>query len=316
MKKVFVIILAFGLAISMVNFTSSAYAAKWYVPGDFATIQNAIDDASVNDGDTIMVGPGLFAGALVDKSVEIKGVGGATINDGPPHSSGLIQGFRLLAGSDGCTISHLRFIEPVVLTIMNAAAVDDVTVTQNTLINQIQGISDWAGNRWEISHNEIIDLHTRCGGGIGILVGTFFTSQVANENVVSHNKIYGTLVVPAGDCGGYNGTGIVIFNDRRFGSSGDYILDNRVVKNNISLVADNQGSINSVDVVAIELTDTGEVVGVISDNAIGFNDLRGTANQIVLTPPGLDNPVNDISRNLGNNRGHGLHPSLFGPGGN
>jgi len=47
---------------------------------------------------------------------------------------------------------------------------------------------------------------------------------------------------------------------------------------------------------------------------IGFNDFRGTALQITLTPEELDNH-NDISRNLGDNRGHGLHPSLFSPDG-
>ncbi len=52
------------------------------------------------------------------------------------------------------------------------------------------------------------------------------------------------------------------------------------------------------------------------NNAIGFNDLRGTVSQIALSPTGLDNPVSDISRNLGNNCGQGLHPSVFGPGGN
>jgi len=37
---------------------------------------------------------------------------------------------------------------------------------------------------------------------------------------------------------------------------------------------------------------------------------RGTRTQIVLTPDTLDE-VNAISRNLGDNRGHGLHPSVF-----
>jgi hypothetical protein len=55
---------------------------------------------------------------------------GATIIGDPVHGSGLIQGFRLLAGSDGAAISHLRF--EVDLAIMNAAAVNDVTVTQCT----------------------------------------------------------------------------------------------------------------------------------------------------------------------------------------
>jgi len=69
----------------------------------------------------------------------------------------------------------------------------------------------------------------------------------------------------------------------------------------------------------IELTNFGLYVSPfipeVEGNKIGFNDLRGTALQIALTPDGLDED-NKISRNLGDNRGHGLHPSAFGPGGN
>jgi hypothetical protein len=69
-----------------------------------------------------------------------------------------------------------------------------------------------------------------------------------------------------------------------------------------------------VDIVAFELTDTrdDETLGplTIFDNSIGFNDFRGTTIQIALTPINLDE-YNDISRNLGDNRGQGLHPSVF-----
>lgn len=285
------------------------------VPGDYTTIADAI--AAANDGDRIMVGPGEFAGALVDKAVEIKGIGGATINDGPVHSSGLIQGFRLMSGSDGCTISHLTFTTD--LSIINGEAVDDVTVTHCTFLNSIQAISQWRGSGWEISHNTITDLHTSCGGGIGILVADYLGGTVEN-NVVSHNTITGTLYVPSGDCGGYNGSGIVLYADFRGGGAGaDEIKNNRVVKNNVSMVADDPGA-TGVDIVAFELTDTRDDINadpypVIFDNSIGFNDWRGTTLQMVFTPEELEGE-NNVSRNLGNNRGHGLHPSLFGPGGN
>jgi hypothetical protein len=52
--------------------------------------------------------------------------------------------------------------------------------------------------------------------------------------------------------------------------------------------------------------------GWIHDNAIGFNDFRGTTTQLVLTPDALDT-TNVLSRNLGDNRGHGLHPKAFVP---
>ena len=70
----------------------------WQVPGDFATIEVAI--ANANAGDWIMVGPGTFTGAVVDKVVHIKGVEDAVIDDGPP-AYGFTQGFQLLSGLSG-----------------------------------------------------------------------------------------------------------------------------------------------------------------------------------------------------------------------
>lgn len=311
-KLLFVMVLLALLAVP-----STAMAGEpgnvWYVPGDFATIQEAIDSTLVANGDTILVGPGSHAGALVTKAVEIKGEEGAVIDSGPMHPAGLSQGFRLFAGSDGTVISHLRF--EVDLAIMNGAAVNDVTVTHCTFVNTIQGVSNWGGSGWMISHNEVTDLRTRNGGGIAILIGDRYATPGGLEgNVVSHNRISGVLHVDPNDGGGYNGTGIVLYADFRWGFPGAIaIADNRVAHNKISLVSDTP---DVVDVAAIELTDSrddADVDPVIFDNAIGFNDLRGTALQMALTPESLAD-VNDISRNLGDNRGHGLHPSLFGPG--
>ncbi len=149
-----------------------------------------------------------------------------------------------------------------------------------------------------------------------MIESTDYTGWNVTGNVVSHNKISGTLHVWENDCGGYNGSGIVLYADFRWGRAGvDGIKDNRVVKNKVSLVSDNP---TLVDVVAFELThirdDSDEGCNVIHDNTIGFNDFRGTELQVALTPANLDQ-CNDISRNLGDNRGHGLHPSLSGPGG-
>ncbi len=309
------------MLMSIVVLPYAATAASWEVPGDYATIQAAIDDPVVIDGDSIVVGPGNYAGAKVNKRVEIRGEGQAVINSGPAHGSGLIQGFRLLTGSNGATFSHLTFT--VDLAIINGDGVDEVTVTQCTFLNAVQAISNWRGNGWEITHNVITDLRTRCGGGIGILIGDYSGGTVS-DNVVSHNKISGTLHVPADDCGGYNGSGIVLYADFRWGALGaTEISFNRILKNKIALTSDtpvvvevaaSDSSSDGVDVVAIELTeardDTDPHDPVITDNGVGFNDLRGTALQIVLTPSTLDD-VNDISRNLGENRGHGLHPSAF-----
>ncbi len=322
MKK----LLTLTIVLSVLLLAAPAMAVTWNVPGDFTTIQDAIDSTSpvVQPGDTILVGPGNHPGALVTKEVEIKGEGGAVINDGPshPHPNINNQGFRLLAGSDGATISHLQF-DGVDLAIMNGDGVDEVTVDHCTFMNTVQAISNWRGSGWQISHNVITDLRTICGGGIGILVADF-SGGIVQDNVVSHNKINGTLHISEGDCGGYNGSGIVLYADFRGGGAGAAeIKNNRVVKNKISLVAQEDPGApptNPIDVVAFELTDTrddpdADPYPVVFDNAIGFNDFRGTVLQIALTPLGLDN-VNKISRNLGDNRGHGVHPSAFGPGGN
>jgi hypothetical protein len=290
--------------------TESVFAADWRVPRDFATIQAAIDSAVVEAGDRILVGPGSHAGALVTKPVHIQGTGRATIASGPLHPSGMTQGFRLFDGSDGTTISHLRFT--VDLAVINASfnVVDDVTIAHNTLVDPVQGITNWLGSRWTITQNDVVDLRTRCGGGIAILVGDY-NGGIVSDNVVSHNRITGTVHVSGTDCGGYSATGIVIYADFRWGRTGSLsITNNLIVNNEVSLVSDTPAV---VDVVAIELSeasDTDPLTHVIHGNGVGFNDLRGTEVQLALTPGDLDT-VNDISRNLGENRGHGLHPSAF-----
>lgn len=313
-KTLFLLVIASLLALP-VTATADTKGAAWYVPGDFATIQEAIDSPDVADGDTIFVSPGNHAGAYVSKAVEIRGIEGAVIDSGPMHPAGLSMGFRLLAGSDGAVISHLRF--EVDLAIMNGDAVDGVTVSHCTFTDTIQAISNWRGSGWTISHNNIVDLRTRCGGGIGILVADFTGGTVEN-NVISHNKISGILHVSDGDCGGYNGSGIVLYADFRSGRMGaEAIKNNRVVKNQISITSDTPTVVN---IAAFELTDSRDDVDadpfpVIFDNAIGFNDFRGSALFITLTPEELEEH-NSISSNLGpdDNRRHGLDPSVFGPG--
>lgn len=295
---------------------SAAKQVTWNVPGDFATIQEAIDSPSVKSGEVILVSPGSHSGALVNKSVQIKGLGGAVIDSGPAHGSGMIMGFRLLEGSDGTVISHLQF--KVDLAIMNGGAVNNITVDHCTFLDSVQAVSNWRGSGWEIGHNDIVNLKTRNGGGIGILIGDFTGGTVGN-NVISFNNISGTLYAggwyedPSAEKGGYNGSGIVLYADFRWGSAGALqINNNKVTHNKVSMVSDTP---NVVDIAAFEMTDSRDDVAavpypVIFDNSIGFNDFRGTVLQIVLTPENLSE-YNSISRNLGENRCHGLHPRVI-----
>ena len=290
-----------------------ALANDWRVPSDFPTIQAAIDSPDVEPGDRVLVGPGTFAGALVNKPVRIQGVGNAVIGSGPLHPAGLVQGFRLAAGADGTTISHLRFTVDLAIITATNSRVNGVAVHHNTIENAVQGISAWLGSGWLITQNDIVDLRSRCGGGIGILIGEYNAGTVSG-NEISHNRITGTLHVSPTDCGGYSATGIVVYADFRFGRAGAAsITSNFIVQNTVSLVSDAPAV---VDVIGIELTEASDPdpsLHVIHGNGIGFNDLRGTVTQLAMTPPELDNPINAVSRNLGENRGHGLHPAAFEP---
>ena len=195
-------------------------------------------------GDRILVGSGDHAGAVVMKAVEILGTtANARIVTGPLHPSGKTFGFLIGAatngaGGDGVTIAQLTFTETVDLPVFSRGA-NDVTVSHNLFLNPNQGVTNRGGSRWDISYNTFRDLRTDCGGGIAIVVADHLGRDV-QDNLVAHNKISGTLHVAANDCGGYDGTGIVLFADFRWGQLGaTSIAYNRVVKNSVALVSDN-----------------------------------------------------------------------------
>ncbi len=288
---------------------------KWHVPGDFNTIQEANDAAQVLDGDIIIVAPGDYAGAYITKQLNIRGhkndddeddddeddddneddVNNITrITSGPELGNyGLYQGFRFFAGSDGSKIKNLTFTTD--FGIMNNDGSDNIEISHCKFLNTIQGISAWGGSGWKIKHNEIINLRTRNGGGIGILSGARW-GGIIEKNEIKNNKIYGTLNVWANDGGGYAGSGIVFFADFRWGWPGaDEIKNNKVEHNKISLVSDNP---SVVDVVGCELTDprNDESLIIIFDNKIKKNDFRGTITPMVFTPITLE-AANDISKN-------------------
>lgn len=321
MKKLMVFALLLILTLGGVTTAQAGSGALLCVPNasidvecsaGYATIEAALGAAV--DGDRILVGPGNHAGAYLDKSVSIKGQDGAVIDSGPMHPAGLSMGFRLLAGSGGASISHLTFT--VDLAIMNGDAVNNVEIDHNTFLNTIQAVSNWTGNGWYIHHNEIIDLRTRNGGGIGILIADRSGFQASN-NVVSNNKIYGTLHVYSADGGGYAGSGIVLYSDHRWNMPGGEISGNVVERNYVALISDTP---DVVDVYAFELTyavsstvplpDPDVIRGEIFDNVIRFNNFRDTTNQIAVTPDDL-NDCNLFIRNLGDNRSDGVHPNTM-----
>lgn len=283
-------------------------AHVWRVPGDFPTIQAAINSSRVVDGDTIGVRHRVCTGATVTKAVIIQGQGSVMISDGPVVNSLGKAGFLFPgdgAGS-GVTITGFWF-HRVAFPVFSRGA-DDVSVTHNSMWSSIQAVTNWAGasggSGWHISHNEIFHLRTSCGGGIGILIGDYAGGTVTN-NEIAHNRIDSRLQVPHTDCGGYNAPGIVLFADFRYpGDLGAVIQGNRVFKNRV-IVASRKPSL--VTASALELSDTRDdwmiQPPVIQENDIVYNDLRGTAVPIEITPDELAT-VNHIEHNYTGPGGH------------
>jgi hypothetical protein len=296
------ITLAVAVAMAVVS-AAAAPAADWRVPGHFRTIQAAIDSDRVKPGDVVVVRAGRHPGAIVTKAVEIRGDGHAVIDDGPrpwpavpEWEVGLL--FPGKGAGSGASVVGLRF-EHVDMPVYSRGA-NDVTVARCQLVRPLQGITNWGGNGWghgwDVTHNTIQGLRSACAGGIGILLGDWAGGR-ATGSLVAHNVVRGLLHPATDDCGGYDGTGIVLYADFRDGRAGaTAIAWNRVVKNRVHLAS---AAPDVVGVVGVELTDTRDdsaLAPVLRRNEVVWNDLRGMALPIALTPDELA-AANRIARN-------------------
>ena len=284
-------------------FVVSPVAAKpdvtlWHVPGDFATIQDAIDSPDVHNGDKIMVGAGNHAGAVVTKSVVIKGTDGATITSGVPYKSGSTYetAFLLDTGSDGVEISHLIIANDATSLFFFAVfsrGIDDVSIHHLVVTNSVQAISNYNGSGWDISYNRITGTNPVNGGGIGIMVNAWdgtsdniTDTTVANDNVITHNYTEGAV----GDVG-YSGPGILLSSGHgSYQYPGGTLTGNIVYKNKCVHTGTN-GYGFEVDDVPYELTGTAAITG----NTVAFNDFRGSTYAIVWYG---DETLNSVSRNF------------------
>jgi len=318
MKRIPSILLALALVLGFSLVTATPVAAATLEVGTgkpYSTIQSAINAASA--GDTITVYAGTYAGATVNKTaLTIQANPGdvVTISDGPQHPAGFLrvgfwfQGFT----GNGATIRGFRFAgtnqngymdDNLLDFAVFSRGADDVTVEDNVMTATLQAITNWHGDGWQIRDNQITDLWTLNGGGIGILIGANDGSTV-QDNVVSDNQISGTLSVYSGDGGGYDGTGIVLYADFRV-YSGGIVTNTMVSGNDISMVSDTPGVVNFN---GIELTDTRDSDGnpaSVYGNQVTQNDVLGSSGNGVLVSAGTtDNHIN--YNNIDGNQGYGV----------
>jgi len=310
-KKIFSILFALVLVLTFSLVTAAPVAAATLtvdtsVPvsaTNFHTIQDAVDAAT--GGETIVVAAGNWFGATVDKAVEIRGEGGAVIDDGPSHASWK-DGFRLVSGSSGATISHFTF-QGLELAIYGWGP-DDVTVEHNKIYDTTQGITNWDGDNWVIRHNVIEGIAvSHNGGGIGIAVGS--RGDDVSGNIIAHNRI----VAHISGLFAFSVGGILLCTDERDVPPG-IVSNNKIVHNKVKITSDDDSWAITLQLVP----PTGqEPIGTLTNNLVGFNNLRGSDICIGYYPDEATlEPVNKISRNLGEdaNRGHGEVPAnIFNP---
>ena len=259
-------IMAIAILASLCLLGTEARAAVLKVPSSHSTIQNAVEAAS--PGDTIIVRPGEYYGATVNKRVKILGIK-AVINDGPhyggPASVKFKAGFLLLEGSSGTQICGFTFDCPEVTSTADeelvfpvfSRGVNNVTVKHNVIQNAVQGITNWHGSGWVIKSNKIRGGQAVSGGGIGIFIGSNDRTG-ANHNLIASNSIIGEP-----EAEDYSTPAIALMSDARYDRSGGPVKGNRVHNNRCAF--------RSPSGIGVELTDL--VGGDVVNNSVSGNRL-------------------------------------------
>lgn len=208
------VLIAAAVSLPLFINTLSASANTLLVPGDFPTIQAAVDAASPED--QIRVGPGEWCGATITKTLDLFGEGGATIvgcNLISDLGGVLHIGFFLEDGSaSGSSFRHFLFdgagvsnqgdgnFDPLSFAIF-ARDTDDIIIEQNQVIGTIQGFTNTRGSGWTVNHNIIEDLTVFtcsgvlfCGGGVGIIFqDRDLDSPRQADNTAMFNDINGAI---------------------------------------------------------------------------------------------------------------------------
>ena len=185
-------------------------AATLNVPADYATIQLAADNAA--PGDTIMIAPGIYAGAEIVTPVKIAGSGPSTrITTGlPPWGDCLVvsgavgteisnlaielidplsPGFSagvVVNGSDNCTVRDLQITAPYGVFIPFS---NNVVVTDNEI-----SVIDGTGIEALVSDNLVASGNTITGSmDHGIWVDSWWQNLITTNAVITNNTITGEM---------------------------------------------------------------------------------------------------------------------------
>jgi hypothetical protein len=172
------------------------------VPSPYATIQDAVDASQ--PGDTIMIGPGNHPGAFLDNKSNISIVGsGEDVTYIDPidvvvHTIGfMVSPFAEVPSHNikisNLTIEHEHVVIPgtdtTSVSIYAFGSCNGWEISNVTIRNSHQPITNWSGNGWKISENRVESSY------YGIALGGALERGVSlNNNIISNN----TCVLQAG----------------------------------------------------------------------------------------------------------------------
>jgi hypothetical protein len=206
------------------------------VPRDFATIQEAVDNAC--DGAVIIVNTGTYTEVVVVETpgLKLKANGDVTLNGG----------FALLAGADNVDIQNFTIVIGATNTHgINGRDVTGGKIFQNTITDPAHkggiAIRYFNGNDITVHSNHI------SGTGWGILFGSTVVNGGSHNNTISNNHItgmtFGSVIGLQGNCDNNFINENTLENNPTLSNAGLMLLsgatvggdcDNNVVKNNIS----------------------------------------------------------------------------------
>jgi hypothetical protein len=250
---------------------SGAGGQVWHVPGDYPTIQAAVDAAA--EGDTILVAPGVYSENVVVSTsrLELRGAGPVS----PVERPGVSDAENVIL--DGTDLGGVG----IGIHVLGASASEPVTgvdVSRFEVRNFERGITvQWAAET-RVSHNYLHDnLDKAAPAVLGDGFGIELTSAVASN--ISHNLVTD------------NGLGGVRVGGTP-GSTDNTIQHNRIVDNgsDACLVCGNGAGIN--------------VTGPSNNNRVLYNEILGTNGRgVVIQRPLAQAPITGIL--VAHNRVHG-----------
>ena len=262
-------LLAGALALSGAAGLSGSGGQVWHVPGDFPTIQGAVDAAA--EGDTILVAPGVYTERVVVSTshLTLRGAGPVSPVEKPSESASenvVVDGTDLGGLGIGIHVSGASPDEPVI----------GVEVSQFEVRNFERGITvQWAVET-RVSHNYLHDNLDRpgtaaVGDGFGIELSTALASDVSH-NLISDNGLGGIRV------------GV--------GSTDNTLHHNRIVDNG------RQSPSTARSASGIQLT------GPSNNNQVLYNEILGTNGRgVFISRPSNEVPITGIL--VAHNRLHG-----------